>query len=402
MTVFLVVLIGIGLGSCKKDEPSPVIVENPLDAEIYYVSGKVTAGDAAVDGVKVSITESEAITSDDGTFLLELTSKGDYMVTFEKEGYVTVSAAVSIPADLPKQSTISLLQELTKMNPAVTVSPDTGQIIVEIKRELVELALSAGAVKTATDIIMTDFKEGSKHVLEGTIRASLSTVNCEPDGQKFEIPALFRMKNPMSNDIYFDGVKHFIEDRGNWIEEGETEYDNSGYHVTTLNGFSNHSFGVYCSSRKGTSRTENIASVVIDNLGEMGVKEQMINFTQHVGWIIDGVTTDLLEKQLAGIGDSDLTALSETIEAMLASLMGSAPGISEINWTRDALLSGDTKIIVNLFERMTPFIFSFPVIFQGEGMMLHVPVLKYERVEQAVSTEYGPSYGGVHSGGLIE
>lgn len=402
MSVFLVVLIGIGLGSCKKDEPSPVIVENPLNAEIYYVSGKVTAGDAAMDGVKVSTTKSEATTSDDGTFLLELTSKGDYMVTFEKEGYVTVSAAVSIPADLPKQSTISLLQELTKMNPAVTVSPDADQIIVEIKRELVELALSAGAVKTATDIIVTDFKEGSKHALEGTIRASLSTVNCEPDGQKFEKPALFRMKNPMSNEIYFDGVKHFVEDKGNWIEEGVAEYDNSGYHVTTLNGFSNHSFGVYCSSRKGTSKTENIASVVIDNLGEMGVKEQMINATQHVGWVIDGVTTDLLEKQLAGIGDSDLTALSETIEAMLTSILGSASGISEINWTRKALLSGDTKIIVNLIERMTPVVFSFPVIFQGEGMMLHVPVLKYESVEQDVSTEYGPSHGGVHSGGLIE
>ena len=32
------------LTSCAKDEPTPVIVENPLDAEVYYIAGQVTDG----------------------------------------------------------------------------------------------------------------------------------------------------------------------------------------------------------------------------------------------------------------------------------------------------------------------------------------------------------------------
>ena len=54
MAMSLAVTIGVGFSSCKKDEPTPVIVENPLDAEVYYIAGKVISENNALEGVKVS------------------------------------------------------------------------------------------------------------------------------------------------------------------------------------------------------------------------------------------------------------------------------------------------------------------------------------------------------------
>lgn len=402
VAICLAATIGVGFSSCKKDEPTPVIVENPLDAEVFYISGKVTSGNVALSGVNVSASKSETTTSDEGTFQLEFTSRGDYAVTFAKEGYVTVTAKINIPADAPKQSIISIKQELTEKNPAVTVTPDSEQIVVEIKREMVELAFSAGSVKTSTDVTVTDFNEGTKSIEEGTVRASLSTVNCEPDGLQFNKPVVFRMKNPMGNALYFANVKHYIQKDGVWNEEGNTEYNESCYHVTTINGFSDHSFGISCTSQKGSSNNEELASVVVDNLGDMNSKEQQITVNQHIGWKVNGVTNDVLKNQLPGIGDSSLTALSEMLENAFSSLMGGAPGISEIPLVRQVKVSGDTKTTVALIEKTTIFMFGFPVIFNGQLIVLNLSVIKYERVDVGVITELGPSHGGSHSGGLIE
>ena len=146
MAMSLAVTIGVGFSSCKKDEPTPVIVENPLDAEVYYISGKVTSENNALEGVKVSASSVEATTAADGTFQLEMKSKDDCNVTFEKSGYVTVTAEASFPLDAKKQSVVSLVQELEAKNQAVTIAPDADQTVKEAKNEMVELAVPAGAV----------------------------------------------------------------------------------------------------------------------------------------------------------------------------------------------------------------------------------------------------------------
>lgn len=50
MGISLAVTIGVGFSSCKKDEPTPVIVENPLDAEVYYIAGRVMSDSGASHG----------------------------------------------------------------------------------------------------------------------------------------------------------------------------------------------------------------------------------------------------------------------------------------------------------------------------------------------------------------
>ena len=401
MVMSLAVIIGLGLSSCKKDEPTPVIAENPLDAEVYYIAGKVTSESNALEGVKVSASNVEAATASDGTFQLEMKSKDDCIVTFEKSGYVTVTAEVGFPADAKKQSIVLLSQELETKNQPGTISPDTEQTVIEMKRKMIELTFPAGAVKSATDVTVTAYKEGAKKILTGTMRASLSSVNCEPDGQSFEKLVELRMKNPASKGVYFADVKHYVEKNGMWNETGTTEYNGKGYYVTSIDGFSNHSFGVLCSSQKGTSKTENLKSIVIDNLGKMDSQEQSIDVTSHFGWKIDGTTSDLLRKQLVGLSDSDITALSGAVELALASLVGGTPSIDEITLKRDARISGDMKTTVSIVERTMTAVFGFPIVFGGQTVALTIPVVKYEGVDLVVTTEKGASHG-THSGGSGE
>ena len=171
--------------------------------------------------------------------------------------------------------------------------------------------------------------------------------------------------------------------------------------MTTIDGFSNHSFGVPCSSQKGTSKTEDLASVVIDNLGNMDSKEQAIDVTFHLGWKIDGTTSDLLKKQLAGLSDSDVTALSGAVESSLASLLGGTQSVGEMTLKRDARVSGDMKATVSMIEKTTTTVFGFPVVFGGQTVALTIPVVKYEGVDLVVTTEKGASHGS-HSGGSGE
>ena len=401
MAMSLAITIGIGLSSCKKDEPTPVIVENPLDAEVYYIAGKVTSESNALEGVKVSASNAEATTAADGTFRLEMKSKDDCIVTFEKNGYVTMVAETGFPADAKKQSIVSLMQELVAKNQPVTISPDEKMTIIEARREMVELELPAGAVKLPTDITVTAYREGAKKIRTGKMRASLSTINCEPDGLSFEKQVAFRLKNRTSNNIYFADVKHYEEQNRVWNEVDKAEFDGQIYHVTTLNGFSNHSFGMFCSVQEGASETENARSVVIDNLGKMDSQEQTIDVKVQVGWKVDGVTTDLLKMQLAGLSDSDITALAGAVEEAIASLIGGTPRMDEIVSQHDAKVSGDMKVTVSMVDRTVRIVFGFAVVLKGQQLELTIPIIKQEGADLIVTTEKGGSHGS-HSGGGVE
>jgi hypothetical protein len=80
-----VVMMGVMVFSgCKKDEPTPEIVENPLDKEVYHIVGKVMDGTKGLEGVKVSSSGTDVTTSADGVFQLAVTKKGTFSVTFSK------------------------------------------------------------------------------------------------------------------------------------------------------------------------------------------------------------------------------------------------------------------------------------------------------------------------------
>lgn len=400
--LLLIAIISVSFSSCKKDEPSPVIVENPLNKEVYYIAGKVVANTKAIEGVKVSTSDAETISAADGTFSLAVKSKREYAVTFGKSGYVPVTARVTISGSMKKQGILSLIQELTVVNPSRTIEPNKADTIVEAHTQIVQLLIPVGAVTSSSEISITHFTEAvKKEVTSGSTRASFSTVSCIPDGLTFEKPVGVLVKNPTSSDVFFMNVMHKVEKNGTWNLVGEAVYNKENNRYTAeLKGFSNHSFGPDCRVQQGIAQTQLLSVIVIDNLGKMNATEIAIRAKRHMGWQIEGSLKEQVLKQLAGLSDADATALSDAILGIIASLQGSVAGISEIqeSWGT-AKISGDMKSTVTLTEKIAVVTYSFDLIYGGKPVSLSVLVKKYESVDMAVVNETGTSHGGNHSGG---
>ena len=88
--------MSIGSISCRKSEPTPEIVTNPLDAVAYYIVGHVHDGTNGLSGVKVSTSGIETTTDANGEFKLEVKTKGNHLIEFSKNGYIPVSADATI------------------------------------------------------------------------------------------------------------------------------------------------------------------------------------------------------------------------------------------------------------------------------------------------------------------
>ena len=122
----LAATLSVGFVGCSDDdEPTPEIVtDNPLDKEVYYIAGKVTEGGKSLEGVEVSTSGKSVKTAADGTYQLAMDKIGTYVVTFAKDGYVTVTADAMIPSGTPKHGSVALSQTLTSLAASVTVSAD--------------------------------------------------------------------------------------------------------------------------------------------------------------------------------------------------------------------------------------------------------------------------------------
>ena len=397
LAVSLLVTMSVGMTSCKDDEPTPTVVENPLDAEAYYITGKVSEGATALAGVKVSTSGAEATTGADGLYQLEVGKKGDYTVSFAKDGYVGVSATATIASDASKRSGVAVVQEMTKANQPVNVKPDQAATVTGGEKSAASLEIPAGAVKVATDITVTEYVAGAK---KESAHASLSTINCQPDGLKFEKPVKVAVKNQTSNTIYFSDVKHYVEKDGAWTVAGNATYDAANnMYGTELTSFSNHSFGpTYAASVKGNT-TESLGEVVIDNMGNMGPKEGDITVKQKIGWEINGDLNALLKAQFPALSAADIDALVSTIKKAIASTKGSSAGVSESTLSMGkAQVSGDMKMTVKYSAPVKETVGTFNFMYQNKAASFGVPVKNYNGVKTEISYTYGNSHK-EHSGG---
>lgn len=390
--------MSVGMLSCSKDDPQPAIVENPLDAEAYYIAGKVSEGTTALEGVKVNTAGTETTTGADGTFQLEVTKKGDYVLSFAKDGYIAVSADATIPSDAAKRSSVTVLQALTKANAPVTVEPDKEATVSGGEKSAASLDIPAGAVKTATDITVTEYMAGAK---KEESHASLSTINCQPDGLTFEKPVKVSVKNQTSNMICFADVIHYVEKNGAWVKSSDASYDKAANaYVTELTGFSNHSFGPsYAVASRGSS-SEDLGEVVIDNLGNMSAKDGDITAKQKMGWTIDGDLNALLKAQFPALSAADIESLAASVSSAIASTKGSTSGVSESAISMgSAKVSGDTKMVMKLSASVVLTTGTFNFLYQDKPASISVPVKTYNGVATQITYQYGASHTD-HSGGL--
>lgn len=70
--------------------------------------------------------------------------------------------------------------------PEVVENPLDADVVVSGEaNSATSLNIAGGAVTKATDITVTEYRKGAK---KGDVHASLSTINCQPDGLIFEKP----------------------------------------------------------------------------------------------------------------------------------------------------------------------------------------------------------------------
>ena len=338
---------GMTFNSCKDDEESPVpeIVENPLEKEAYFITGKVTDGTNPLKEATVTTGSLSVKTDADGGYQLEVDKKGSFDLNFEKDGYIAIKGQVTIDSKADKGAIVSYSQALTKKAEPVKVDP-AKESKVAPSTDL-DVTIPAGAVKEETEITMTPFvpaadkeaqKAAEKVVSSGattpvtvTTTMSLASINCEPDGLKFEKPVEVKLKaSEAAGGVYFTKARHYV----NGVDNGTANYDaSSNSYVITLNGFSVHEVKV-ATDLSVSAANESLHSEVIDNIGKTAPVSKKITFKVKQGWKIasksTGVTGDVEAKLMAAVTNT----------------LSSKEGVSETEMEKEVAVSGDVKMTV--------------------------------------------------------
>lgn len=379
-------VVGITFNACNDDEdaPVPVVVENPLEKEAYFITGKVTEGTQALADVTVAAGSFSAKTDATGAYQLEVNKKGDYEVSFEKDGYLTITNKVSIDSKADKGTIVACSQILTKKAEPVTVMPDA-ESNINANDELT-VTIPAGAVKEATEVTLTPFvpaadtrsKEAANQAISSgattpvtaTTAMSLASLSCEPDGIKFDQPVTVSLKAPATSDgVYFTETKHYV----NGVEQGNAAYNEATQsYQLKMDGFSTHEVKVN-TGLSVSAASKNLLSDEIDNIGKTESSAKKISFKMKQGWQV--------KSQSSGVTGA---VADKLMEALRNTLSGSE-GVSEVDVNRDAAVSGDQKMKI-LFDQ-NEVVYTFKVkTNKGEETL---EVVEYGAVKQTLEKEEG-------------
>lgn len=378
------VLGGLFFNSCKDDEvePVPEVVENPLEKDAYFITGKVTDGANALADVAVSAGSVSAKTDAAGTYLLEVAKKGTFELSFAKDGYITIGGEVTIQGNADKGAIVSCSQILTRKAAAVKVDPEKETQVAA--SQVVDVLIPAGAVKEETDVTITPFvpaadkelkkvadkAEATSTTQEGSTALSLSSLHCEPDGIKFEKPVEVKVKAEAASDgVYFTEVKHYV----NGKEEGEARYDDASHsYVLLLDGFSVHELKVVTDLSVAPG-SEELFSQEIDNKGQTAAVSKDFSFNMKEGWKVvsksNGVTGDV-ESKLMGA---------------LVNVLSSPEGVSEKAFSKNMAVSGDMKLKVVYKQSVVRYTISVKTNRGVESIVVE----QYGSVSQGIEKELG-------------
>lgn len=380
------VIGGMTFNSCKDDEESPVpeIVENPLEKEAYFITGKVTDGTNPLKEATVTTGSLSVKTDADGGYQLEVDKKGSFDLNFEKDGYIAIKGQVTIDSKADKGAIVSYSQALTKKAEPVKVDP-AKESKVAPSTEL-DVTIPAGAVKEETEITMTPFvpaadkeaqKAAEKVVSSGattpvtvSTTMSLASINCEPDGLKFEKPVEVKLKaSEAAGGVYFTKARHYV----NGVDNGTANYDaSSNSYVITLNGFSVHEVKV-ATDLSVSAANESLHSEVIDNIGKTAPVSKKITFKVKQGWKIKsksaGVTGDVEAKLMAAVTNT----------------LSSKEGVSETEMEKEVAVSGDVKMTVAYSQSLVSYTFAVETSAGTESIVAE----KYDAVSQSIEKVNG-------------
>lgn len=377
---------GLSFNSCKKDEvePVPEIVENPLEKDAYFITGKVTDGTNALADVAVSAGDVSAKTDAAGSYQIEVGKKGTFELSFVKDGYITIKNEVTISSGADKGAIVSYSQVLSKKADPVKIDSEKETQLAA--NEQIDVTFPAGAVNTETEVTMTPFvpaadkktkdaadkaaTSDSTTPVTVTTSMSLACLNCEPDGLTFGKPVEVKLKaEEATGGVYFTKVKHYV----NGTEKGDASFDAaSNSYVILLDGFSVHEVKA-TTDLTVESGKESLFDKVIDNLGKTTSVSEKISFKMKDGWKVVSKSSGVT----AGVESKLMDALTNTL--------ASKEGISETEVTKDVAVSGDVKMTVSFNQALVKYTFQVETNAGTENIVVE----KYGAVSQKIVKEQG-------------
>ena len=203
-----------------------------------------------------------------------------------------------------------------------------------------------------------------------TTTMSLASINCEPDGLKFEKPVEVKLKaSEAAGGVYFTKARHYV----NGVDNGTANYDaSSNSYVITLNGFSVHEVKV-ATDLSVSAANESLHSEVIDNIGKTAPVSKKITFKVKQGWKIasksTGVTGDVEAKLMAAVTNT----------------LSSKEGVSETEMEKEVAVSGDVKMTVAYSQSLVSYTFAVETSAGTESIVAE----KYDAVSQSIEKVNG-------------
>jgi hypothetical protein len=196
----------------------------PVDRVVYYVAGTVSAPDGStVSGATVVSGDVTTQTDSVGNYQLTLTKGGTHTVMFGGTGYVTMSAAVSIPSNAGPYSEVPLNAiiyptALTTVTPSqldttFVVAAPTGtqaeagevpDVDVAEGESAVSLSIPPGAVSKQLTVSYFAPSVAVTNATAGGVELPLAAVNVSPDVASFNDNARVTMSasNPLGSAAF--------------------------------------------------------------------------------------------------------------------------------------------------------------------------------------------------------
>jgi hypothetical protein len=401
----LLIIAGLGLTSCGKDDKDPEIVTDPIGENVeYYIVGKVVANDAALSDVTITSGDVTVMTDDKGQYSVTVKDKKEYTLSFAKDGYMTITdAQATIASDATNRSMVTLNVTMNKEGVKTTVNPETAITVTEKgegeqQEATASVTIPAGAVNEVTEISVTPYIAPSNIANEsaGTKEEAVAMTNiviASSKDIKLNEDITLAINNKASNDSFFDEVEVYKKSTAraadDWEKLSDADFDktSNSYKVTIEKGSSLS--GEYSIRVKSTKTVSTIKTNEINkeesksNAGNMSaINNYSFTYEAKAGWDFTS--------SVSGVE----SGMADMIYSTIAAQEGGSAGFYSVPQTVTTNISGD---YVMYYLSKAQYVDKDYTFYINGGEAVTVSVKHYVGMEVTYTNQSSK----MHSGGEI-
>lgn len=394
-TMLLSGCMGFILNACTNDEPSYEEVATVDEAQ-YYITGRVETNGIPAPGITVSAHGlTSAMTDATGMYLLQSKEKGqDFVLSFSAPGYVTIQGVVSLPNNMPGNSSRVLNATLAKQGAQVWIDHDQEKNITPT--EGITFVIPANAIKTDQNIRIS-----AAPTTTGEKSIALSEIVCAPEGLALQKPATLIIDNLTSGEIAFENPEVYIKNpiTLEWEKNAIATFNpQQNTYTAPLSQLGCYMLRPKYNINKGavTTPDEINGQIEVNNYGNLYAKRNVtFEIKQKTGWLYIVRPEEAIESILPAISSDDKNGLKTQIETMVCRYTGCSEGIFTLPRQESVNVSGNAHLIYTNIPKQREDVLTIPITFKDQKMNLAVKIKQY--VGESVKYELIPD--DIHSGG---